>query len=239
MSAMPSHKKNSTLNVPPQKFHPGGLAILHEDRDIIVVNKTNGLLTMATESQKERTAYFLLNEYMKRGNPRSKNRVFIVHRLDKDTSGVLVFAKNEQSKRFLQDQWKEFTKTYYAVIHGHMDKKEGEISSYLAQNKIYRMFSVTDPKKGKYAKTGYKVISESEMYSLLQVDLCTGRKNQIRVHLSEDGHPVVGDKTYGKKDRASKTLLLHAYSLSLIHPHSKKEMCFETEIPRSFKSIMA
>lgn len=238
MSKTSPTAKNTEFLVPPKKFHPGGLGILHEDRDIIVVNKTNGLLTVGTENEKERTAYFLLTDYVKRGNPKSRNRIFIVHRLDRETSGVLVFTKSERAKRFLQDQWTEFTKTYYAVVHGQMKKKEGEISSYLAENSIHRMYSVTDPTKGKFCKTGYKVVKESEKYSLLQINLLTGRKNQIRVHLSEEGNPVVGDKIYGQKERTVKTLLLHASSLTLIHPHHKREMCFETQMPLLFKSVM-
>ena len=129
----------------------------------------------------------MLNDYVKRGNIRSRNRVFIVHRLDRDTSGVLVFAKNEKAKRYLQEQWSEFTKMYVAVVHGTLEEKEGIITSYLLENKAHRMYSVNDPAKGKFAKTGYKVMKESGKFTLLEINLFTGRKNQIRVHLAEKG----------------------------------------------------
>jgi len=164
--------------------------------------------------------------------------MFIVHRLDKDTSGVIVFAKTEKAKRYLQDNWEKFNKTYYAVINGHLPEKEGLITSYLAENSIHRMYTVTDPKKGKLAKTGYKVLKESKNYSLLEIDLLTGRKNQIRVHFSDKGHAVAGDKIYGKKKRSIKRLALHAASLTLLHPHTKEELTFKTKVPTYFKSLM-
>lgn len=138
---------------------------------------------------------------MRKGNLKSKNRVFIVHRLDRDTSGVLVFAKTEDAKRYLQDRWPEFSKKYYAVVQGTLPEKEGVISSYLAENRAHRVYSVADPAKGKLAKTGFRVVKESKSYTLLEIELLTGRKNQIRVHFAEKGHPVVGDKVYGEKSR--------------------------------------
>lgn len=223
---------------PAVKHQPKGLTILYEDQDIIVVSKINGLLTMGTENEKEKTAYFLLNDYVKKGNIRSRNRIFIVHRLDRDTSGVLIFAKNEQSKRYLQDNWKEFSKTYYAVVHGKLSEKEGVITSYLLENKANKMYSVKDPGKGKFSKTGYKVLKESGQFSLLQINLFTGTKNQIRVHFSEKGHPVAGDKIYGLPDKGVKRLTLHSASLTITHPVSKKEMTFRTEMPGYFKMLL-
>jgi tRNA pseudouridine32 synthase/23S rRNA pseudouridine746 synthase/23S rRNA pseudouridine1911/1915/1917 synthase len=220
------------------KHQPKGLAILYEDQDILVVNKTNGLLTVSTDSEKEKTAYFLLNDYVKKGNARSKNRVFIVHRLDRETSGILVFAKNEKAKRYLQAEWKEFNKIYFAVVHGRLPEKEGIITSYLLENKVHRMYSVNDSTKGKYSKTGYKVVKESRNFSLLDINLYTGRKNQIRVHFSEKGHPVVGDKIYGKIDKGIKRLALHAASLTISHPFRREKITFETELPLYFKTLI-
>jgi tRNA pseudouridine32 synthase/23S rRNA pseudouridine746 synthase/23S rRNA pseudouridine1911/1915/1917 synthase len=220
------------------KHQPKGLAILYEDQDILVVNKINGLLTVSTDREKEKTAYFLLNDYVKKGNPRSKNRVFIVHRLDRETSGILVFAKNEKAKRYLQTEWKEFNKMYFAVVHGRLPEKEGIYTSYLLENKVHRMYSVKDSTKGKYSKTGYKVVKESKNYSLLNIKLFTGRKNQIRVHFSENGHPVVGDKVYGKIEKGIKRLALHAASLTISHPFTKEKITFETELPFYFKSLI-
>jgi RluA family pseudouridine synthase len=198
----------------------------------------HGLLTMGTEREKEKTAYYLMTDYVKKGNEQSRNRVFIVHRLDRDTSGLLIFAKNEYAKRFLQENWKEFSKKYYAVVHGKLKEKEGVISSYLFESKSFKVYSVSDPDKGKFSKTGFKVIKESDKYSLLEIYLFTGRKNQIRVHLSDEGHPVVGDKIYGNADKGTKRLALHAYSLTITHPFTKKEISFETGIPSYFKTLV-
>ncbi len=226
------------FKTPPKKYQPRGLTVLYEDRDILVVDKMCGLLTVSSEKIKENTAYYLLNEYVRKGNQKSKNRVFIVHRLDRDTSGVIIFAKNETSKHYLQQEWHQFKKTYYAVVHGTLTEKEGVITSYLAENSVHKMYSVADPGKGKLSRTSYKVLTESKEYSLLEIDLLTGRKNQIRVHLSEKGCPVVGDKKYGQKQKGIKRLSLHAASLAITHPHSKKRMVFETAIPTYFKSLI-
>jgi RluA family pseudouridine synthase len=228
-------KSSKTLS---SKHQPKGLTILYEDQDIIVVNKINGLLTMGTERKKENTAYFHLTDYVRKGNPRSRNRIFIVHRLDRDTSGVLVFAKTEQVKRFLQDNWKEFDKTYIAVIHGKLAEKEGIITSYLVENSANRMYSVNNPEKGKFSKTGYKVLKENARFSLLEINLFTGTKNQIRVHFSEKGHPVAGDKIYGESEKGIKRLALHSKSLTIIHPFTKKTISFETEVPSYFYELV-
>lgn len=230
--------KSSTFKAPSKKHQPQGLTILYEDNEIVVVNKIHGLLTVGTEREKEKTAHFLLNDYVKKGNERSKNRVFIVHRLDRETSGILVFAKNENSKVFLQEQWSDFSKKYVTVVHGKLKEKEGIVTSYLAENSMFRVYSVADPSKGKLAKTGYKVLKETDKFSLLEIKLFTGRKNQIRVHFSEMEHPVVGDKMYGKTEKGIQRLALHSASLTIIHPFTKKEMTFETEIPPYFKTLV-
>ena len=231
-------EKRPTFKRPSKKHEPKGLKILYEDQDILVVSKTNGLLTVSTDKEKDKTAHFLLNDYVKKGNARSKNRVFIVHRLDRDASGILVFAKNEKVKRYLQDEWGAFNKKYFAVVHGKLHDKEGIITSYLLENKVHRMYSVKEAGKGKFSKTGYKVLKESGKYSLLEIYLFTGRKNQIRVHLSEKGHPVVGDKMYGRIDKGIKRLALHAASLTISHPFTKEKMIFETEPPLYFKTLV-
>jgi len=224
---------------PPKRYQPMGLSILYEDRDILVVDKMNGLSTVSNEKVRENTAYYLLNKYVRKGNQKSRNRVFIVHRLDRDTSGIIVFAKNENAKRYLQEEWQEFRKKYYAVVHGALPKKEGVITSYLAENRIHKMYSVDDPEKGKLAKTGYKVLRESKKYSLLEIDLLTGKKNQIRIHFSEKGCPVAGDKKYGeKKEKGIKRLTLHAASITILHPYTKEKMTFNTKVPAYFKSLV-
>lgn len=220
--------------LPPKKYQPSGLTILYEDQEIIVADKAPGLLTIGTDREKERTAHFLLNDYVMKGNSRSKNRVFIVHRLDRETSGILVFAKNEQAKNFLQENWKDFGKTYLAIVHGKLKQKQGEISSHLMENKAFRVYSTKETNQGKLARTGFKVLKESTELSLLEIELFTGRKHQIRVHLSEKGHPVLGDKVYGSAEKGPQRLALHSFSLRIIHPFKKKEMTFKTEVPSYF-----
>lgn len=232
-------QNNKTSFKSPAKRHqPRGLDIIYEDKDIIVVDKTSGLLTISTERIKDNTAYYRLNLYVRKGNQKSREQVFIVHRLDRDTSGLLVFAKNENAKRFLQDEWQGFNKKYYAVVCGTLAEKEGVITSYLTENTAHKVYSVNDPAKGKLAKTGYKVLKETQKFSLLEIELFTGRKNQIRVHFSEKGFPVAGDKNYGGKDAGVKRLMLHSASLTIIHPFTKKKMTFETEVPAYFKSLV-
>lgn len=233
---MPEMKRE--FKIPPKKYHPTGLSILFEDHAILVVDKVNGLLTVSTDKEREKTAHFLLNDYVRKGNHRSKNRVFIVHRLDRETSGVLIFAKSEKVKSYLQEQWKDFNKMYLAVVHGRLDEKDGEITSYLAQNKMHRMYAIADPAKGKLAKTGYKTISASKSFSLLEINLYTGRKHQIRVHLADKGHPVVGDKMYGKSEKGVKRLMLHAHSLTIDHPITKERLTFETKVPTYFNTFV-
>jgi RluA family pseudouridine synthase len=231
-------EKRSAFKIPPKKFQPKGCTVLYEDQDILVVDKINGLLTVSNAGEKEKTAHFILNDYVRKGNHRSKNRVFVVHRIDRDTSGILIFAKSENVKRFLQDEWASFTKTYAAVVHGKLKEREGLITSNLLENKAFKVYSIADPTQGKVAKTGYKVIKESRNYSLLEIHLHTGRKHQIRVHVSDLGHPIVGDKVYGGKDKGIKRLALHSASLTITHPFTKEKMTFETAFPDYFKTLI-
>ena len=230
--------KHNHFKRSPKRYEPRGLTILYEDRSILVVDKASGLLTVSTDTVKENTAYFLLTKYVRKGNERSKHRVFIVHRLDRDTSGVTVFAKTPHAQRYLQEEWQQFQKMYCAVVHGRLPSKEGLITSYLVENRAHKMYSVDDPARGKLARTGYRVLRESQRYSLLEIDLLTGRKNQIRVHLSDEGCPVVGDKKYGEKGRGIKRLMLHAASISIVHPDSKEKMTFTAEVPSYFEALM-
>jgi len=233
-----AHDSRDSFKSSPKRFHPRGLTICYEDRDIIVVDKSSGLLTVSTNKVRENTAFHLLMNYVKRGNLKSDRRVFVVHRLDRDTSGTLVFAKTLQAKLYLQEAWQGFQKIYIAVVNGHLPESHGVIASYLAENRACRVYSVHDPERGKLAKTGYKVLKESAAHSLLEIDLLTGRKNQIRVHLADRGCPVVGDKKYGVKERGVKRLALHAASLSILHPHSKQPMTFAAKLPGYFHTLM-
>lgn len=218
---------------------PNGLEILYEDKDILVVDKPAGLLTVSTPTNKTRTVQYVLTDYVRKGCRKSRNRVFTVHRLDQWTSGVLIFAKSEEVKEHLQAQWKETIKKYLAVVHGRPAPKQDTITSYLAQNKAYVVYSTTDASKGKIAHTAYRVLKETGDFSLLEVQLLTGRKNQIRVHLADRGHPIVGDRKYGRPGDARKRLALHAKSISFKHPTSGRQMTFETRVPAYFNALTA
>ncbi len=220
------------------KLLPKGLVIIYEDRDILVVDKPPGLLTIATDTEKSRTAYFILTDYVRRGCARSKNRIFIVHRLDRETSGILIFAKSEDAKLRLQSQWKDTKKKYLAVVHGKCEKRSETISTYLVENKAHAVYSTSDTTKGKLSHTAYEVLKQTKEFALLDVDLLTGRKNQIRVHLADIGHPVVGDQKYGKGKDAHKRLALHARSISFQHPFSGAQLTFETKVPLYFNKLV-
>jgi RluA family pseudouridine synthase len=213
------------------RHRPKGIIILHEDGDILVVDKSSGLLTIGTERNKTKTVYYKLTDYIRKGRAKSRKRIFIVHRLDREASGILVFAKSKEAKLWLQGQWKETEKKYLAVVYGKLAYKTGTITSYLAENRAHVMYSTADTTIGKLARTAYKVLKETKELSLLEINLLTGRKNQIRVHLAEKGHPIVGDKKYGNGNKEYKRLALHAISISFKHPFSGKQVTFETKIP--------
>jgi len=223
---------------PSKKYQPGGMTILHEDKEILVVVKPAGLLTIGTDRDKTRTAHYLLNDYVRKGDPKSRNRVYVVHRLDQDTSGILLFAKSEEAKKFLQENWESTDKYYLAIVQGRLTPKEGLISSTLAENSAQRVYSTPDPAKGKLAHTEYKVLQEGRNFSLVEIHLLTGRKHQIRVHFVEKGHPVAGDRKYGKGDTLSKRLALHARSLSFTHPFNGRIMTFDTGMPEDFVRLL-
>lgn len=225
-------------NMTPSRYKPKGVSLIYEDRDIIVIEKPAGLLTIGTERDKSRTAHSILNDYVRKGDPRSKQRVYIVHRLDRHTSGILVFAKNEASKFFLQGNWENTDKYYLTVVHGILAQKNGVISSYLTENSAFNVYSTPDATAGKLSHTEYKVIKVAKGLSLVQIHLLTGRKHQIRVHLSENGHPVVGDQKYGKDKDRYETLALHAISISFTHPVNGKKMFFETAVPEFFTRLV-
>ena len=222
----------------PKRHQPKGFDILYEDRDIIVGNKAPGFLTVGAAWNRVNTVHSALNQYVRKGNPKSRKCVYVVHRLDQDTSGVLVFAKTEQAQKFLKDHWKSTIKTYYAVVHGRLAKKAGMISSYLIEDDEYVMHSSSDSTEGKLAHTAYTVLKETSRFSLLKIDLLTGRKNQIRVHFADEGHPVAGDTKYGRSTTKYKRLALHSQSIAFTHPFNGKRMTFETPLPEYFSVLI-
>lgn len=222
-----------------KKYQPKGYEIIYEDRDIIVGNKATGFLTVSALWNKENTIHRALNHYIRKGQVKSSKCVFVVHRLDQATSGVLIFAKSSAAQIFLKDDWKNTKKTYFAVVHGKLAQKNGLISSYLLEDDDYVMRSVSASEtNAKLAQTAYKVVKENQHFSLLEIDLLTGRKNQIRVHLAQEGHPVVGDTKYGKKQKWHPRLALHAQSIAFNHPFSKERFIFEIPVPDFFNDLM-
>lgn len=203
--------------------------IVYEDKDIIVVNKPSGLLSISTEGESY-TMYRIVSDYLKYTN--KFNRVFVVHRLDKDTSGLMVFAKNEDTKEYLQGSWDKVTvRKYVAVVEG-ITKNQEKIESLLDENDVYVYSSST----GKKAITEYKKIKNNDKYSMLDIRIYTGKKNQIRVHMKDIGHPIIGDRKYGSKEFPIKRLGLHAYYLSIYI--NSKNLEFETKIPSSFLKLI-
>lgn len=221
-----------------RKDHLKGIKIVYEDRDILVVDKPPRLLTMASSTEKEKTAYHILTDYVRKGYAKSPRRIFIVHRLDRDTSGIVIFAKDERAKNILQEQWDKTEKKYLAVVHGQFPQKTGTITSYLAENAAHVVYSTHDRSIGKLSTTIYKTLKEARGLSLLEVDLATGRKNQIRVHFAENGHPIVGDQKYGEKDTLHKRMALHAYSISFLHPWNNRRMMLKTAVPAYFTDLV-
>ena len=228
---------NASSFKPPRKHRPRGLEILYEDRDLFVVNKAAGVLTTGTRRDEAFTAENVLSDYLRKGCARSNKHVFLVHRLDRETSGVLLFAKSEQAQESLKANWKATEKLYLAAVRGHLKEKAGVFSSFLAENEDLYVYSVDDPAQGKLSQTAYAVIKETPSLSLVKIRLLTGRKNQIRVHFSEAGHPVVGDPKYGTHDPFRERLCLHAKSIAFDHPHSGKRLFFDTPIPEAFKRL--
>lgn len=214
------------------------IRIIYEDDDIIVVDKPSGLLSMASNKEKKKTTYNLVRDYLMQTN--KNNKVFIVHRLDKDTSGVLILAKNLKAKSMFQNAWSTnvLTKEYIAVVEGHPKANKGTIKTYLKENDEGYVYSVKSGKEGKIAITSFEKIKENKRYTMLKVLIKTGRKNQIRVHLKELGYPIVGDKKYGSGLDPVKRLCLHARKLELINPINNEKMVFESKIPFLLEALM-
>lgn len=211
------------------------LDIIYEDKHLLVVNKPYGILTVSTYKENERTMYHMAYSYQKQKH--KSNKIFIVHRLDKDTSGVLIFAKDEKTKYLLQDNWDNLvlSRNYMAVVHGKISG-EGVIKSYLKESSRLKVYSTND-KSGKLAITKYKVISNKKSSSLVDIEILTGRKNQIRVHFSDINNPILGDRKYGIKDNSNR-LLLHAYKIVIKNPYTNEVMEFKAKLPKEFEKYI-
>jgi len=215
---------------------PESLTLLHEDEDVLVVIKANGLLTVATEREPESNAHAILNEYLRQ---KGGGRIHVVHRLDRETSGVLVFAKNFKAREALKEKFAEhdIDRIYVAIIPGKIDPPSGTLQSHLLEKPNLKMESVKRHPDAKLAITHYRTLASAGGYSMLEVTLETGRKNQIRAHLSEKGHPIVGDRFYGSTVNPLGRLGLHAQLLGFRHPATGKQMTFTAPLPKVFRTL--
>ncbi|MDE6408722.1 MAG: RluA family pseudouridine synthase [Muribaculaceae bacterium] len=220
-------------------FHHPRIELVYEDEDVIVINKGYGLLSVgAQNSKKEENAYDIIRNYVKEVDPR--NKLFIVHRLDRDTSGLMMFAKSAEAQEVLRHNWNNMIleRLYVAVLEGYLEQDSGFVKSRLTENSQYVVYSTDDPDVGRIAVTHYKVLERGNNLTLAQFSLDTGRKNQIRVHASDLGHPISGDKKYGAKGRPIHRLALHAQTLRFAHPITRKDMYFETPVPVKFRTAL-
>jgi len=205
------------------------LDILYEDKHLIVVYKKSGLPTIKSDNYKY-NLYSEVFDYLHKKN----QKIFVVHRLDKDTSGIVVFAKDEKSKNILQENWDYTTRNYIAIVHGQT-KDKGVIESYIKETKTLYSYSTKD-KSGKYAKTSYEKIKSSKQYSLLKINIETGRKNQIRVHMKDNNTPILGDRKYGKKD-GFRNMMLTANNIIFNHPITKEKINIDIGIPKEYLEV--
>lgn len=223
------------------RLHHPRLKLLYEDDDVIVVEKGYGLLSVNIPNpskKKIESAYDILRDYLKRKDPR--NKLYVVHRLDRDTSGVMMFAKTEEAQETLRHNWNNFVleRLYVAVLEGFVKEDEGTIKSRLTENSQYLVYSTEREDEGRLAVTRFKVVGRGHGLSLVEFTLDTGRKNQIRVHSAEMGHPIMGDRKYGARHSRLNRLCLHAKTLRFAHPRTRKDMYFESPVPVGFyKSI--
>lgn len=211
------------------------LQLVYEDDDVIVINKGYGLLSVGTQShRKEESAYSILRDYVKTQDPR--NKLYVVHRLDRDTSGLMMFAKSEEAQETLRHNWNNMVldRLYVALLEGYVKEDSGFVKSRLAENSQFVVYSTENPEEGKLALTRFRVLKRGNGLSLVEFSLDTGRKNQIRVHSSEMGHPISGDRKYGARESRLNRLCLHARTLRFAHPVTRKDMRFELPVPSRF-----
>lgn len=215
-----------------------GLQVQFEDDSLIIVDKPANLLTIASESEQEKTAYFQLTSHLRRGNRNSRDRVWVVHRLDRETSGLLVFAKTPHAKRQLQEGWGDYEKRYMAVVEGSLSKEKGVFESWLDESNPVRVWSAPRSEVTRHAITHYRVLKRKKAVTLVELSLETGRRHQIRVHLADAGCPVVGDSKYGARTNPARRLGLHACMLRFVHPVTRKEMRFESPFPAELARLV-
>ena len=235
---LPGQVVTVAANRAPEISQYRGLTILFDDQYLIVINKQAGLLSMSTNRERDRTAYGILSDYVKKVDP--NNMVFIIHRLDRETSGVMMYAKSEKVQRLMQESWNDTTKerTYVALVEGIPDPPTGTVSSYLHESKALIVYSSQNPDSGRLSVTNYAVRKAGENYALLELELETGRKNQIRVHMQDIGYPIAGDSKYGAATNPIGRLGLHAERLAFEHPITGERMQFDAPVPKLFLAMV-
>jgi 23S rRNA pseudouridine1911/1915/1917 synthase len=217
---------------------PMGIKVLFEDAALIVIEKPEKLLSMASATQRDKTAYAFLIDYLRRGDPQSRQRVWIVHRLDRETSGLMVFAKTEAAKRTLQADWTQAEKRYLAVVEGHPPADHGVLRSHLDESGPFKVYSAPPSERTRHAVTRYRVMKRIATRSLIELTTETGRRNQIRVHLADAKCPVVGDQKYEARTNPARRLGLHASSLQFKHPLSGELLRFESPLPQKLARLV-
>jgi 23S rRNA pseudouridine1911/1915/1917 synthase len=215
----------------PETALVAGVRIRHEDADLLVIEKPAGLLSIATPTEDERTAYMILTDHVRRGSRQSRERVWIVHRLDRETSGLMVVAKNETAKRVLQDNWDAVEKKYFAVVEGAPPRESGLLESHLDESDAFKVRVVKEGPETRLARTRYRVVKKGTGVTLLELTLETGRRHQIRVQLADAGWPIAGDGRYGAATNPIRRVALHASRLRFPHPVTREEMRFESALP--------
>jgi 23S rRNA pseudouridine1911/1915/1917 synthase len=221
----------TTKEVRTEALLPPGLKVLFEDASLVVVEKPERLLSIASETERQKTAYAFLTDYVRRGNLRSPERVWIVHRLDREASGLMVFAKTEIAKRTMQSRWRETDKRYLAVVEGNPPADHGVLRSNLDESNPFKVYSAPPSEQTRHAVTNYQVRTRNANHTLIELKLETGRRNQIRVHLADAGCPIVGDRKYGACTNPARRLGLHASILQFKHPSSGELLRFESPLP--------
>ena len=222
----------------PKTVLASGMKVYFEDATLIVIDKPENLLSVASVAEQEKTAYFQLTDYVRRGQAHARDRIWIVHRLDRETSGLMIFAKTEEAKRALQTGWDEVVKKYEAVVEGNLPAGQGTFDSHLNETNPFRVFSAPESAETRHAVTHFRVLARGQKRTLVELTLQTGRRHQIRVHLAEAGCPIVGDEKYQARTNPAHRLALHACALKFVHPVTQKELSFESPLPRELARLV-
>lgn len=222
----------------PKTALASGMKVFFEDATLIVIDKPENLLSVASLAEDEKTAYFQLTDYVRRGSAHARDRIWIVHRLDRETSGLMVFAKTEEAKRTLQASWEQVTKRYEAVVEGRLPAEEGTLESDLDERNPFKVFSAARNAETRHAITRYRVLARRVKRSLVALELETGRRHQIRVQLADVGCPIIGDEKYGARTNPAHRLGLHACGLRFVHPATNAELSFESPLPKDLARLV-